>query len=250
VTLPRVLHPQPTPTATPTATVAATPTATSLPTATPTATPTPTPTPTPQLDAQGDVGVYENGVPVEGAPAGVDIRLAGVGADRRVNLQPAMNVPAALAGWAATGEALLWMNLYTAVPDPPTEYSEWLFALDLDGNAATGRPVGSARVNPDLGMEVAVGLYYDPNTGSYTAYFLVWDAAQQALVLQEAVPRYTFDGTRTLIGLALPMEALTQAVAQSSGVTAVPGEVRGRAAALSRAGGQRVIDFYPDRPAE
>jgi hypothetical protein len=48
--------------------------------------------------------------------------------------------------------------------------------------------------------------------------------------------------------LALPLEALTQTVAQVTGVTIVPEAVKGRAAALSQVEGQKVIDFYPDLP--
>jgi len=56
------------------------------------------------------------------------------------------------------------------------------------------------------------------------------------------------DESRTLIGLALPLETLAQTVAQITDVTLVPEAVKGRAAVLSYAGEQAVIDFYPDLP--
>ena len=62
----------------------------------------------------------------------------------------------------------------------------------------------------------------------------------------EAV-RYYLNGARTVIGLALPLETLTQTVAQVTGVTLAPDAVKGRVAALAT-GEQTVIDFYPERP--
>ncbi|HEY67287.1 MAG TPA: hypothetical protein G4N97_03345 [Thermoflexia bacterium] len=234
--------------------VACTPTSTPAPSPTPiptlasTATPTAEAPPPPPTDPQGDVGTYDSGAPVEGVPAGVDIRAASVGSDLRITLQPTEGVPTELAGWTAEDEVLLWIALYKPLPDPPEVYTEWLFALDLDGDTTTGRPVGEARINPDLGMEAAIGVYYDPASGEYVPYLLVWDPAQGSLVPQPDVPRFTLDDSRTLIGLALPLETLIQAVEQTAGVTVVPEAVKGRAAALSYAGEQAVIDFYPDRP--
>ncbi|MCK4472437.1 MAG: hypothetical protein KAW49_11715, partial [Anaerolineae bacterium] len=134
------------------------------------------------------------------------------------------------------------------VPDPPEVYTEWLFALDLDGDTTTGRPVDSARINPDLGTEAAVGVYYDPAGEEYASYFLVWDPAQGDWAEGPEVIRFHVDESRTLIGLALPLETLAQTVAQITDVTLVPEAVKGRAAVLSYAGEQAVIDFYPDLP--
>ncbi len=194
------------------------------------------------------MGIYGSGDPVEGVPGGVDIRVASVDADLRVVFQPTEGVPAALAEWATEEEVLLWIALYEPVLDPPAGYTEWLFALDLDGDVETGRPVGSSRINPDLGMEVAVAAYYDPSSGEYATYFLVWDPAKGGWAYGPGRARFTLDESRTLVGLALPLEALTQTVAQVTGVTIVPEAVKGRAAALSQVEGQKVIDFYPDRP--
>jgi len=241
--------------------VACTPTPTLIPSPTPTPPPTstpalseaegPTPEPTaplPSADPQGDVGTYESGAPVEGPPAGVDIRAASVGPDLRITLQPTAGVPAALADWVAEGEALLWIALYEPAPDPPEVYTDWLFALDLDGDVETGRPAGSARINPDLGTEAAVGVRYDVGSGEYVPYFLVWDPAQGDWAAGPNVVRFTLDESRTLIGLALPLETLRQTIAQVTDVTLVVEAMKGRAAALSYVEEQGVIDFYPERP--
>ncbi len=227
-----------------------TPTPIETPTSTPasTATPTPEPSPTPLSDPQGDVGIYESGDPVEGVPDGVDIRAASVGADLRVVLRPTEGVPAALAEWATEDEVLLWISLYDPVPDPPTVFTDWVFVLDLDGDVATGRPAGAVRVNPDLGYEVAIGVSYNDASGEYEPYLLVWDQANLALVSKPDKPRFVLDEARTLIGLALPLGTLTENVEQTTGMTLVPGDVKGRAAVQSRAGGQKAIDFCPDRP--
>jgi hypothetical protein len=231
--------------------VACTPTPTPAPSPTPTPIPTATPTPEPPpltpADPQGDVSGYEGGTPVEGAHAGVDIRAASPSADLRLDLQSTTGAPAELAGWPTEGEVLLWIELYEPIPTPPA-YTDWLFALDLDGNTATGRPAGSVRINPDLGDEAVVGVIYEPTSGEYAPYFLVWDAAQGSWIDGPEVVRFYMDESRRLIGLALPLEILTQSVVQATGVTPAPEAAKGRAAVLSYVGEQAVIDFYPDRP--
>ena len=224
------------------------PTQTSAPTSAPTTGPSPEPSPTPPSDLQGDVGAYESGAPVEGVPGGVDIRTANIDADQQVTLQPGGGVPSELAGWTAEEEILLWVSLYDPIPDPPAAFTDWVFVLDLDGDATSGRPVGAVRINPDLGYEVAIGISYNDAGGEYEPYFLVWDPTRSALLPQSDRPRFVLSESRTLIGLALPLETLIQTVAQTAGVTLAPEEVKGRVAVVSRAGEQRVVDFYPDRP--
>jgi hypothetical protein len=164
-----------------------------------------------------------------------------------MSLGPTAGAPEELAGWAAEGEALLWIKLHGPVPDPPP-YTDWLFVLDLDGDTATGRPAGAARINPDLGDEAVVGVLYNPADGDYAPYFLVWDRAQNAWVDGPEEVRFTLDESRTVLGLAVPLDLLTQTVAQTTGVAFSPEAVKGRAAVLSFVGEQTVVDFYPDRP--
>ncbi len=229
--------------------IACTPTPTPEPTALPAPTATVTPEATsPTTDPQGDVGAYENGSPVPGAPAGVDISGASIAPDMHVTLQPTEGIPDELAGWATDGEALLWISLHSPIPDPPPVYMNWLFALDVDGNTGTGRPAGSRRINPDLGDEAVIGVSYDPATAAYDAYFLVWDTAQGNWTSGAEGLRYRISDSRTLVAFALPVDVLTQSVAQSTGVTLSPEAIKGRAAADSYAGEQRVIDFYPALP--
>ncbi len=247
------LQATPTPTSPPPSpTAAATQPATATPTLpTPTLSPIVAVTQEPVLvgaaDPPGDVRAYETGELVEAAPLGIDIRVAGIGPDGRVSLLPTEEAPAQLAAWVNPGEVLLWMRLHEPIPEPMPFYSEWLFALDVDGNPATGRPVGSARINPDLGMEVAIGLY--ESGGQRGSYLLVWNSAQGALQSSSVEVRYTLNDTRSAVGLAVSLEALTRAVAENSGVTLDPAAITGRAAALTAlASGERVIDFYPDLP--
>ena len=234
-----------------------TPTTTPLPTLPPTATPEPTPTPEPteptttssvNPDAQGDVGAYETGAPVESPPTGVDILAASIRSDLGVSLEPTEDVPTELADWSEEGEALLWMTLYDAVPDPPRAYMNWLFVIDTDGDTETGRPVGSRRINPDLGDEVAVGVSYNANTEAYEPYSLVWDTDAEGWATGPEV-RYTFVQTRTVVGLALSMEALEETIGQANAAPLDPEAAMGRAAAETYlADGARVIDFYPNLP--
>jgi hypothetical protein len=199
-------------------------------------------------DATGDVGTYESGELVEDPPIGIDIRNASITTDMHVTLLPGDQVPPPLVGWANESEVLLWVALHEPIPDPPTSYTEWLFALDLDGDAGTGRPVNSARINPDIGMEAAIGAYYDPDDGEYGTYFLAWNPDQGGLLPQEGELRLTIDDSRTVIGLALPLETLSQTVSTSSGIDIVLDSANGRAAALAYVGAQGIIDFYPNRP--
>jgi hypothetical protein len=223
------------------------PTWTPAPTeAPPTEVPTPEPTtPAFAVDAQNDAVVYETGNPVEEIPDGIDIRIANIGADLAVALESPVEVPEALTGWATEDEVLLWVELYEPVPEEPTEKLEWFFALDMDGDTATGRPAGQRPINPDLGYEVAIALAYDPGTGAYSTYCLVWAAG--SWVAGPAV-RYTMDESGVLIGLAVPRAELVQSVTDNSGVTTVPDGVKGRVAAFSAAGAARIADFYPELP--
>lgn len=220
------------------------PTITPIPSPTPTSTPVPTPMPS---DVQGDVRAYEGGAAVEGVPAGVDIRSASVRPDLRLTVDSTGGLPEELTGWPGQGEVAFWILLYEPIPNPPA-YTDWLFALDLDGDVATGRPAGSARVNPDLGDDAVVGVLYDPAVGDFDPYFLVWDPAQESWVDGPAGIRFQMAESRTVIGLAVSLETLTQAVAEAAGTSVVPGAARGRVAVLSFAAEQAVVDFYPDRP--
>ena len=216
------------------------------PTPQPTATPTPQPT-TPPDDSRDDVVPYEGGTPVEDAPDGVDIRAASLAPDLRASLGAPSGVPAELSGWAAEGDLLLWIVLHTPIPDPPSVYTEWLFALDLDGDKTTGRPAGTVRINPDLGDEAVLGISYDPVSDEYVPYLLVWDTAQGDWQAVHDAVQFRVGETRTVVGLILPLQKLVQAVAQTTGITVIPEAAKGRAAVLSYVGEQAVIDFYPDR---
>jgi len=192
------------------------------------------------------VVTYEAGEPVESFPPGVDIRAASIDPDMSIALQPTENVPAELADWVEEGEALFWISLYDAVPDPPGRTMNWLLVIDVDGDTQTGRPAGSRRIDPDLGDEVAVGLGYDNTTQEYSPYCLVWDDGRWA---SGPDVRYTFAEARTVVGLAVSLEALEEALAGAGAATLVPDAARARAAADSYLGdGTRVIDFYPDLP--
>ncbi len=228
------------------------------PTLTPTVEPTveATPTPTPEAaepaegaDEQGDIIYYETGEPAS-APAGIDIQAANINTGMGVTLQPSEETPEALSDFAGEGDILLWLSLYEAVPDPPTSYMNWLFALDADGNTETGRQPGAAQINPDLGDEVAVGISYNTEAGDFEPYTLVWDGTQEDWVAGPEA-RYQIDETRTVIGLALSLEELRGTLAEVEAATALEG-VKGRAAAetytVVDGNVRRVIDFYPNRP--
>jgi hypothetical protein len=213
----------------------------------PTDPPVPTDTPVP-ADAQGDVVTYDDALDsVEEYPAGIDILVASIGPDSSVPFDAAKDVPDALADWSTDDELLLWVELQEALPDLPEDKLEWVFILDVDGDTETGRPAGARPVNPDLGYEAAVSLSYSPDNEQYVTYYAVWNAETGGWITSSEV-RYFVDDSGTLIGLAVSRQALTEAIAEASGTTVVPGSVLGRVAALAGQGAERVADFYPDLP--
>jgi hypothetical protein len=213
----------------------------------PTDVPVPTDTPVP-ADAQGDVVTYDDALdPVEEFPPGIDILVANIGSDLSVPFDAAGEVPDALAEFATDEDVLLWIELQEALPDPPEDKLEWIFVLDVDSDSETGRPAGARPVNPDLGYEAAVSLSYNPDNEVYSTYYAVWDDETGGWITSSEV-RYTIDDSGTLIGLAVSREALTEAIAETSGTTVVPDAVLGRAAALAGQGAERIADFYPDLP--
>jgi len=231
-----------------------TPTATPLPTIAPTATPEQTPTPAPTAtvsgspDAQGDIGEYETGDAVESPPTGVDISAASLEPDMGLSFASSDELPDELVDWTEEGELLFWISLHDAVPDPPSSYMNWLFVVDADGDTETGRLVGSARVNPDLGDEFAVGVSYDANTQAYDAYALVWNPEEDGWAEGPEV-RYTFGDSREVVGLAVSLEALEESMTEVGAASMSRDAARGRAAAETYlADGTRVIDFYPNLP--
>lgn len=227
---------------------------TPTPPASPTPTPAPSPTPSPEpaalpaADAQGDVAGYSTGAPVAAPPPGLDIRNASVTAELRIALDTAAGLPPELAEWMEEGEAVLWIALYDPI-DPATlpTTTDWLFVVDMDGDPATGRPPGTRPINPDLGDEVAIGVSYYPD-GTHRPYLLIWSSTAQDWVERPDVVRHWVNEERTLVALAVPLELLTQQVSEYAGVTFAPELARGRAAAISYAAPDPVVDFYPDLP--
>ena len=254
-------EPSPTPTAAPTlaAILPPTPTATSISTPMPASTPTPTSTPTPiatlpAADPPNDIVYYDMADVsqlVQDPPAGMDIRSASVAADMRMNLEPAaQDIPAGLSGCAITDdEALLWIELYEPII-PGTRASDfyWLFVLDLDGDATTGRPSGTTAINPDLGYEAAI--YLDYSNNGFSSYFLIWDEENAGFspLISEGM-RHCLGEPNTFIGIVLSTNVLNQKVEEFAKITPVLDAIKGRAAAETYIDGtQRVIDFYPNLP--
>jgi hypothetical protein len=224
--------------------VACTPTPTYIPTIAPTETPV-APTASPDLDPQGDVEVYETEAQVTGAPTGVDIQSSGVQLEGlHVVLQPAAeDVPTELSGWALESEALIWIGLYEPIPDPPAVTMRWIFVLDMDGDATTGRPPGTLKINRGLGDEVALLLTY--GGGNYGIEAWVWDSAGGTWATGPSGTRYKISDSRQFVALAIPLDAFVQSVSQNSGVTTNLDAVKGRVA-VDAYGEQRLIDYCPN----
>ncbi len=211
-----------------------TPPPTPTPIPTPAPTPTPPPTPIPEADPSGDLFVYNTGAAASAPFDGLDIRNAAFAADGRLQ---AGGLPAELAGWAQAGEVVLWMALYTPIPEGLSVRADWFFVLDLDGNPGTGRPPGTRPVNQGLGDEVAVGLYYDPTDGAFHSYLLLWNAARGDFD-DGGEPRYWVSPDRTGVALAVSGDILGPR-------GFAPEAARGRAATVAYTTPQPIADFYP-----
>jgi len=224
--------------------IACTPTTTPLPpTPAPTATPTPGGVVLAPDDPQGDVRTAAGGVPAA-VPVGVDIRSASVASDLSVVLQPsAADVPEGLAGFAGEGDVLVWIQLYEALPAVSTADIDWIFALDLDGSATSGRPAGSSQTGIDAGLWDDAVLALDGDASGYSTYFLYWDAGSNVYQVGANEVRYRIDDSRTLIGLAIPYDTLARSVA----LTIVPGAAKGRAGAVVYSQGVvDMVDLHPE----
>jgi serine/threonine-protein kinase len=195
-------------------------------------------------DPRDDLTLYSSITPVGSPTTGLDILAASVAPDRRITLQPTESVPQELADWVEDGEALLWIELYDPIPEN-IPLTRWLLALDLDGDSNTGRPAGDHRISSDLGIEVVIGVGCNRDEPDFEPYFGIWDLNLGDFVYQSGVARYALNEGRTLVGLAVPLDALRQA-AQTAGAAWNPEATSGRAAAVFYDEPENIIDLHPN----
>ena len=254
--------PPPTPTQLPPPTPPTlTPTA-APPEPTPTATAARSPLPTPTaittqavcLDRSGDLARYDTLAPVRRAVQGADIQRASLDDARHPVTTLPPDLRAEIGDWDQETSLILWMTLYQPVPDeaapgePDTE-RYWLFALDLDGDSTTGRPVGDGVINPDMGVEVTIGVKWDPELGAEREpYIYVWNADTGTSDRRTEGVEARFSRARDAVFVRIGVDLLSELVRQYSETEFDPTRAVGRAAALAVTDEGMVADFCPDLP--
>ena len=227
--------PSPTPptlTPTPTGTPPGAPPPKPTPTATATRLPLPTPTatlaPAVCLDRSGDLARYDTLTPVTATVPGADL---------------------ARASFDAETSLILWMTLYQPVPDAPDVERFWLFALDTDGDRATGRPLGDGAINPDIGVEVTIGVTWSPELGPEPEpYIFIWNADTGTSDRRTEGVEASFSRARDAVFLRIELDLLARLVSEFSGTVPDWDRMIVRAGTLAMTDEGMVVDFCPDLP--
>ncbi|MFN2269686.1 MAG: hypothetical protein ACK2US_02535 [Anaerolineae bacterium] len=230
-------------------------TASTVTPASPTHPPSPVPTQTSApastvfFDAAGDLVSFDTLAPIAFAPPGTDIRSACFNSERRLM----RTVPEELAGeisdWNAEENLVLWLTFHEPVPTVPDMERYWIFALDTDGNTATGRPVDEGKINPDIGVEVTIGVHSNPAAGIELApYIMVWNtrlATSESLTLEMEA---RLSAARDALFVRVPADLLTEIIRSFSEVEPNWDQATGRALATATTSEGAVADFAPERP--
>lgn len=238
--------PSPTPTSTPSIpTPSATPTSTATPT--PAQTPTQIPGPVAITDPRNDLIDFTTQQPFSAAAGAHDIQSACFSPERQL----LRSLPTSLAGVLKSEDEFLalWMTLYEPLPEIPTTRANWLFALDVDANPGTGRPLGDGLINPDLGVDITLGLYSDPgSTPYYRPYFIIWNA-QAGQTQRVTLPaEIHFNAARDTVMLSVSLTLLDTILNELALVAPQWELAQGRAATLATLAAGLAADFAPDLP--
>ncbi len=236
---------------------------TPLPPPTPTGAPLPLPTvipitltetpptivPPPPPDPANDETWLVGGEAVDAPPAGVDIAGCNVNTDTLVHL--GLTVPLTVEVVTDTEQLHIWLTLREPVPAGRDLTYHFLVALDLDGDPDTGRPPGAGYINPELGTEVGAGVFLYPD-GELEPYLFIWDTARGDWAGAAATPdivQTTLNESRDIVVFTFPLERLSAAVEELSGVTLTPGNLKGRTAIIANSDtAPPIVDFCPDLP--
>ncbi len=201
------------------------------------------------IDDSGDMVDFDTLAPIEFVPPGSDIRLACFDEARQLVRTIPAGLAAEVGDWDTEESLILWIAFYEPVPTVPDMERYWLFALDTDRNIATGRPMDDGKVNPDIGVEVTIGVHSNPAAGIELApYMFVWNAG-----LKNSEPR-TMDievrlsTTRDALFIRVPTEQLADTIRTLSEVEPNWDQTVGRALAMATTSEGTIADFAPERP--
>jgi hypothetical protein len=243
-------QPTTTSTAVPT-TPPARPTTSEPTTAFPTTTPTRTPKPSSSIfyDESGDLVSFDTLAPVAIAPPGTDIRTACFSGRRQLTRTIPEELTSEISDWNTEENLILWLTFHEPVPTAPDIERYWIFALDADGNAGTGRPVGEGIINPDIGVEATIGVHSNPAAGIELApYALIWNARLVTLESHTLDMEARLSTARDALFIRVPAGSLTEASQTLSEVEPNWEQTIGRALATATTSEGAVADFAPERP--
>jgi hypothetical protein len=243
----------------PSSTKTAIPVQTTIPTVTPTASTPSSPSPAPTqtsasasmvfFDAVGDLVSFDTLEAVAIAPPGTDIRAACFSSERQLMRTVPEELASEISDWNAEENLVLWLTFHEPVPMVPDMERYWIFALDTDGNTATGRPIDEGKINPDIGVEVTIGVHSNPTAGiELSPYMMIWNTrlATSELVAMELDARLST--TRDALFVRIPEKQLAETIRAVSGVEPNWNQAVGRALATATTNEGTVADFAPERP--
>lgn len=210
---------------------------------------TPSPSSLFLFDDVGDLVSFDTLAPVASAPPGTDIRAVCFNGGRQL----VRTIPGELAGeisdWNTEENLILWLTFHEPVPTASDMERYWIFALDTDNNTATGRPVGEGIINPDIGVEVTIGVYSNPAADIELApYALVWNARLVTSEPQILDLEAHLSAARGALFIRVPVASLTETIRTLSEVESDWDQAVGRALATATTGEGVVADFAPERP--
>jgi hypothetical protein len=210
---------------------------------------TPSPSSSFLFDDVGDLASFDTLAPIATAPPGTDIRTVCFNGGRQL----VRTIPGELAGeisdWDTEENLILWLTFHEPVPTDSDMERYWIFALDADDNTATGRPVGEGIINPDIGVEVTIGVYSNPAADIDLApYALVWNARLVTSEPQTLDLEARLSAARGALFVRIPVASLTETVRTLSEVESNWDQAVGRALATATTGEGVVADFAPERP--
>jgi hypothetical protein len=215
----------------------------------PVPTQTSTPISTVFIDSASDLVSFDTLEPVALAPPGTDIRATCF--DEELGL--VQTIPKELRGdisdWDLGTNMILWATFHEPVPTIPDMERYWIFALDVDGDTATGRPIGEGIINPDLGVEATLGVHSNPEAGIELApYALLWNDRLGTSETQTLELEARLSATRGTLFVRIPLELLTETIRALSEVEPNWNRAIGRTLSTATTGERTVADFAPERP--
>jgi hypothetical protein len=237
----------------PTAMLATTPTVTPTATASssPTSAPTQTSAPASTLffDAADDLVDFDTLAPIAAAPPGTDIRATCFDGERQLVQAIPKELTGDISDWDMESNVILWITFQEPVPEIPDMERYWIFALDVDGDTATGRPVSEGIINPDIGVEATIGVHSNPAAGIELApYALIWNGQLGTSETQTLALEARLSTTRDALFVRVPAEPLAETIRTLSEVEPNWDRATGRTLTTATTGEGTVADFAPERP--